>query len=152
MMTRAVLIFAGIGTLAVMEIQTPPRAKSAVSEPPALSVVEVRESDRTLPKEDRLVIFSAKPDQPASSFGAISSPNVAASISKQAPHILDQPTSVVKEKKAVVLGAKPTPTSPRPKAGWKDEPPKLSTETEPCRSNAFDGLLKALDLPRRCKT
>ncbi len=151
MMMRAALILAGIGILVVMEIQTSPRTKNAVSEPPALSIPALSRSDGALPKGDRLEISSAEPVQPVSFVGIIP-PNEIAVVSKQAPHIGNQPRRVVQEKKGVVLRAKPRLKRPKPKLVAKTESSKVSIETKLCLTNAFDGLLKALNVPNGCET
>jgi hypothetical protein len=151
MMMRAALILAGIGTLAVMEIQTPPRAKSVVSDPLPLSI-ERSESNRTLSKEDRLEFFSAKPVQPVSSSEGVISPSVAAIVSKQSPDILSQLKRVANEKKGVALRTKLRPKLLKPKAFAKTNRPKVFVESKSCRPKAFNGLLIALDLPCGCET
>lgn len=69
---KAALILVGLGTLAVMELETSPRMTKPVNEPPVQAPVGLHASRDTLTTADRLEIphmqFEA-PRQPADSRG-----------------------------------------------------------------------------------
>src|SRR5262249_10338292 len=66
---RVALILVGLGTLAVMQLETPPRTTKRVNEPPAQATVELRASHDTLTTADRLEIphMQSGTPQPVSS-------------------------------------------------------------------------------------
>lgn len=73
---RAALLV-GLGTLAVMELETTPRTTKPVNEPPAQATLELRASHDTLTAADRLEIphMVEAPPQPVSSSELMSPPD-----------------------------------------------------------------------------
>jgi hypothetical protein len=68
---RVALVLVGLGTLAVMELETPPRTTKPVKEPPAQEFVGLRASYDRLTPADRLesphMQFEAPPQRASSS-------------------------------------------------------------------------------------
>jgi hypothetical protein len=156
-MMRAALILVGLSTLAIMELETPPRTTKAASEPLARSTtVGMSDSRGTLTKTDRLEIPVLQYDALAqqSSFEPIAQPDVTPIIPKQVTNITSQHKPGANEKKVVVVKPKPRPKHQESKKAAKTDRPKATTEIKikPCRPNAFDGLLKALNLSPGCET
>ena len=90
-MMRAALILVGLGTLAIIELETPPRTTKAPREPLAQITVGISESRDILIKADRLEIPYVQyeaPTQPISSFERIPPPDVTAIIPQEAPIII----------------------------------------------------------------
>jgi hypothetical protein len=154
-MMRAVLILVGLSTLAIMELETPPRTTKVTREPIAQSTVGISESRGTLTMADRLEIRYLQydaPVQPISTFERMTPSDVTAIIPQQAPNIIDPHRRGAKEKKVVVVKPKPRPKHPELKKPAKTDWAKATIEIKPCRPNAFDGLLKALNLAPGCET
>ena len=154
-MLRAALILVGLSTLAIMELETPPRTTKTASEPLAQSTVGMSESRGTLTKADRLEIPYAKnepPAQPISSVEPMTPPDVTPIIPQQASNKIDQHRRGANEKKVVVAKPKPRPKHPESKKAAKTDRSKATIEIKSCRPNAFDGLLKALDIAPGCET
>jgi hypothetical protein len=155
-MMRAALIVVGLSTLAIMEFETPPRTTKAASEPLAQSTVGMSDSRSTLTKTDRLEIPFKQYDAIAqpSSFGPITQPDMTPIIPQQVTNTINEHKPGVNENKVVVLRPKPWPKHQESKKAPKTDRPKATTEIriKPCRSNAFDNLLKALNLSSGCET
>jgi hypothetical protein len=155
-MMRAALIVVGLSTLAIMELETPPRTTKAASEQLAQSTtVGMSESRGTLTKTDRLEIPFEQYNviaQP-SSFEPITQPDMTPVIPQWVTKKTNEHKPGANEKKVVVVRPKPRPKHQEKKAAKTDRP-KATTEIKikPCRSNAFDGLLKALNLSSGCET
>ena len=154
-MMRAALIVVGLSTLAIMELETPPRTTKAAVEPLAQSTaVGMSDSRGTLTKTDRLEI-------PFLQYDAIAQPSSFEPITQPAPIIPQHVTNTTNEhkpganeKKVVVVRPKPRPKHQESKKAAETDRPKVTTEikNKPCRSNAFEGLLKALNLSSGCET
>jgi hypothetical protein len=180
-MMRAALIVVGLGTLVAMELDAPPRNTKpvntkAVDEPLAQSTVGLSASRDTLTKADLLDIPYVQyeaPVQPISPVERMPPPAPTAVVPQEsppqkAPKIIDQHGRSARAKKVAVMLPKPRPehTASRKtamktakitekKTGNKTantERSKVITEVKSCRPNAFDSLLKALNLSPRCET
>ena len=143
---RVALFLIGLGTLAVMELEAPPRITDPVNEPLALATVGLRPSHDTLTKADRLDIpqFEASP-QPLSSSELTHPPDHIAIVARAHSEIVEQKGNA-SGKSAIML------PRPRPRQGAGASSAKPVVEARPCPSGAFDGLLKALNLQTRCQT
>jgi hypothetical protein len=148
---RAALILVGVGTLALMELEAPPRATKPVSEPSAGSGV----SRDTLTTADRLEIPHMQheaPVQPNSSSEPKSPPDQAAITAREPPKIVAQQKRGANAEKLTVVLPRPRPKHGISKATANPGPSKPIVEVKSCRPNAFDGLLKALNLSGGCET
>jgi hypothetical protein len=150
-MMRAALIVVGLGTLVAMEFEGPPRTRKAVNEPLAQSTVGINASRDTLTTADRLEIPYMQLEAPAlpiSSVERTTSPDPTAVIPQEAPKIVDQH----RRGAVVVMLPKPRPKHIASKKAANTERSKVTIEVKSCRSNAFDSLLKALNLSPACET
>ena len=181
-MMRAALILVGVGSLAAMEFQTPPRVAKAVNQPLTQSTVGVGDSQDTLAKADRLEIpyfQNELPTQPISFVArmppADSAPVISKTpvVSKEASKIVSGNRRDAKTKKVASVLPKPRPkipdSKPRPKTRPETRPKTTDSKTtdsktvantsrskapmdvKPCRPNAFDSFLKALNLSSGCE-
>ncbi|MBO4226144.1 hypothetical protein [Bradyrhizobium neotropicale] len=172
---RAALILVGLGTLAVMEIQTPPRATKSVATELAQPTLSFAAPGDTLTAADRLEIphvqQQASPQQ-IFSPEPIAPPVQSAAVAREAAPIIEQPERAVPAAKPAVVLPKPRPKDlskdlPKdpPKHLPKDLPKheiakatakttrsKPAAEAKSCQPGAFDGLFKALSLPLGCQT
>ena len=160
---RIGIIVVGLGALTAMELGTPSRTKTNVPDRFEQLAVDVSALSDTLETADRLEAHRLQheiPVQPITTVEPIPTPS--------------DPTAIIREEdssaagrgtndqKDVVRKLKPkpkyaTPSKPRPKLtnsnkAAKTERLKTVVELKPCRPNAFDGLLQALNLPSRCQT
>ncbi|WP_246767564.1 hypothetical protein [Bradyrhizobium sp. CCBAU 53340] len=142
------LILAGLGTLAVMELETPQRAIMPVNAPPAQATVGPRD---TLTTADRLKIphMLQAPPQPISSSEVVPLPDQTAVVTQETSKIIKQKPSAPGRISAVVL---PRPRVEHGKATAKLNRVKPVTEVKPCPSGVFDGVFRALNLSTRCQT
>ncbi len=171
-MMRAALILVGVGSLAAMEFQTPPRVAKAVNQPLTQSTVGVGDSQDTLAKADRLEIpyfQNELPTQPISFVArmppADSAPVISKTpvVSKEASKIVSGNRRDAKTKKVAFVGPKLRPKIPDSKPGPKTTKTtdsktvantyrsKAPMDVKPCRPNAFDSFLKALNLSSGCE-
>ena len=163
-MMRMGLIVVGLGTLAVMELGTPARTKTSAPDPFEQLLVDVNTSRDTLKTTDRLEFITCGMRRRFSRFRQ----------SNQHGHRMWQPSfpndsSSVEnhhrgagEKKDVVRKPKPKPknadgSKPRSKPtssgkATNTDRSKAVVELKPCRPNAFDSLLQALNLSSRCQS
>jgi hypothetical protein len=157
---RAALILVGLGTLAVMEIQTPPRAPKSV-ETPLLAQATLRfiASSDTLTAADRDEIPHAR--QQPSARQIFSPEPIVPPV--QSAAVVPEPAPVVEQPERAALVGKPAVVLPKPrpkqlrrhqiaKATAKTTRSKPTVETKSCQPGAFDGLFKALSLPLGCQT
>lgn len=177
---RAALILVGLGTLAVMESQTPPRVTKPVDARFVQTTLAFAASGDTLTTADRLEL--PHPQQQASTQQIFSpepivppvQPTVATAQEPQS--VVEQPArAVAAEKPAVVLpkarprdlakdltkdltknlakdSPKPPPRHQIAKEAAKTTRSKPVVEAKSCQPGAFDGLFKALSLPLGCQT
>jgi hypothetical protein len=168
-MMRAALILVGVGSLVAMELRTPPRVAKAVNRPLTQSTVGVGDSQDTLAKADRLEIpyfQNELPTQPISFVArmppADSAPVISKTpvVSKEASKIVSGNRRDAKTKKVAFAGPKPRPKIPDSKSRPKTTDTKAVANTsrskapmdvKPCRPNAFDSFLKALNLSSDCE-
>jgi hypothetical protein len=161
-MMRIGLIVVGLCTLTIMELGTPARTKTSAPDPFEQLAVDVSVSRDTLEKADRLETHYLQHEvlvQPISLVEPAPSPDVTAIIPEEDSNIVGRGTN---DKKEVVRKPKPkpkytTPNKPRPKLTNSNKAPKTErskamVEVKPCRPNAFDSLLQALNFSSRCQT
>jgi hypothetical protein len=179
---RAALILVGLGALAVMEIQTPPRATKPVDAPLARTVGFAISGD-TLTAADRLELPHTQQQASAQQIFSpepIAPPVQPAAAAPEPAPIVEQPERAVPAAKPAVIMPKPRPKrlakdlpkdlpknlpKDRAKDVSKDLPKhqiakatakttrsKPIVEARPCQPGAFDGLFKALSLPLGCQT
>ena len=161
-MLRAILVVAGVGTLVAIELATPPRTANAVNEPVVAQPASgVRDPPDTLTKVDRLAIsyFQNELSTQQMSFVERMPPaNATPIIPKEAPKLVNGSRHNAKIKKLAAVHLKPKPDSkPRPKTtdsktATNTDRSKAFLDAMSCRPNAFDGLLKALNLSSGCQT
>ncbi|WP_271671520.1 hypothetical protein [Bradyrhizobium sp. CCBAU 51627] len=141
-------MLAGLGTLAVMELDTSPRAIKPVNALPAHAAVGPHD---TLTTADRLEIphmLQAQP-QPMSSNEVVHLPNQTAIVVQQTSKIIEQKRSARERKSAVAL---PKPRVERGTATAKLNLIRPVAEVKPCPSGVFEGLFRVLNLSTRCQT
>jgi hypothetical protein len=168
---RTALILVGLGTLAVMEIQSPPRATKPVDTPFAQTTLGFVASGDTLTAADRSEIPHVQPQAPAQQIFSpepIAPPVQPATAAPEPAPIVEQPERAVSAGKPAVVLPKPRPMQlpkdlpkdlpkQRPKhqiakATAKTTRSKPTVEAKSCQPGAFDGLFKALSLPLGCQT
>ena len=176
-MLRATFILVGVGSLVAMELGTPPRIAKAVNQPLTQSTVGAADSRDTLAKADRLEIPYFQNElstQPISFAEQMPPADSAPVISQETGKIASGKRHDARTRKVAFVHPKPTPkipdSRPRPKtADSKTADPKITDskttasktvantirskapmDIKPCRPNAFDGFLKALNLPSGC--
>jgi hypothetical protein len=145
---RVALILAGLGTLAVAELETPPRAMKPVLAPPAQAIVGPRD---TLTAADRLEIphMLQPPPQPISSTELVPPPDQAAIVAQKTSMISEQKRSAPERKSAEPL---PRNRVERGKATAKLNRVKPAAEVKSCPSGVLDRLFQAVSLSTRCQT
>lgn len=148
---RVALFLIGFGTLAVMELEAPPRIREPVNEPPALATVGLRPSHDTLTKADRLETPQLQaPPQPLSSSELKNPPDHITIVAPAHSKIIEQKGNA--SGKSAIMLPRPRPRHGMSKASAGASRAKPIAEAKPCLSGAFDGLLKALNLQTRCQT
>jgi hypothetical protein len=161
-MMRMGLIVVGLSTLAVVgELGTPSHTKTSSPHPFEQLTVEVGLSQDTLETADRLEIYHLQHEEPLHPVSPVEltpSPDVTALVSGDSSTV----GLGANDKKGVVRKPKPRPkytepNKPRPKRTNANKDPKTEgskaiVEVKPCRPNAFDSLLQALNLSSRCQT
>ena len=162
-MMRAALILVGVGLLVAMEIGTPPRVAKAVDQPLTQSTVGVGDSRDTLTKADRLEIpyfQNELPTQPISFVQRMPPADSTPVISKEASKIVSGNRHDAKTKKVAFVrpklrskipDSKPRPKTTDSKTVANTNRSKAPMDVKPCRPNAFDSFLKALNLPSGCE-
>jgi hypothetical protein len=164
-MMRAALILVGVGSLFAMERGTPPRVAKAADQPPSQSTVGVSDPRDTL-KADRLEIpyfQNELPTQPIS-FELTPPADSTPVISKEAGKIVSGNRHDAENKKVAVVRPKPRPKIPDSQPRPNTRPTTTDSNTvattyrsnapmdvTPCRPNAFDRFLKALNLRSGCE-
>lgn len=162
---RAALILVGVGSLFAMERGTPPRVAKAVDQPPTQSTVGVGDSRDTL-QADRLEISyfqNELPIQPIS-FELTPPADSTPVISKEASKVVSGDRHDAETRKIAFVRPKPRPKFPDSKPRPNTRPtttdsntvantyrPKAPMDVAPCRPNAFDRFLKALNLRSGCE-
>ena len=163
---RAALILVGVGSLFAMERGTPPRVAKAVDQPLTQPTLGVTDSRDTLAKAGRLEIRyfqNELPTQPIS-FELTPPADSTPVISKEASKIVSGNRHDAETKKIAFLRPKPRPKIPDSKPRPNTRPTTTDSNTvattyrsnapmdvTPCRPNAFDRFLKALNLRSGCE-
>ena len=164
---RMGLVVVGLGILTVMELGTPSRTTGTAPDSFEQIKFDAGLSSDTLKKADRLETHHLQlqvPAEPISPVAPTMPPDVTA-LAPEEPNAVGRgpngKTDVVRK-----LNPKPQPqpkpkqttahkTQPKPtnssKAAKTDQS-KATVEVKPCRPNAFDSLLQALNLSSRCQT
>ena len=164
-MMRAALILVGVGSLFAIERGTPPRFAKAVDQPPTQSTVGVGDSRNTL-QADRLEIpyfQNELPTQPIS-FELTPPADSTPVISKEASKVVSGDRHDAETRKIAFVRPRPRPKIPDSKPRPNTRPtttdsntvantnrPKGPMDVAPCRPNAFDRFLKALNLRSGCE-
>jgi hypothetical protein len=164
-MMRAAVILVGVGSLFAMERGTPPRVAKAVDQPATQSTVAISDSRDTL-RADRLEISyfqNELPTQPIS-FELTRPADSTPVISKEVGRIVSGNQHDTKTEKVAVVRPKPIPKIPDSKPRPNTRPTTTDTNTvattyrwkpamdvTPCRPNAFDRFLNALNLRSGCE-
>jgi hypothetical protein len=161
-MMRAALILVGVGSLFAMERGTPPRVAKAVDQPPIQSTVGVSDSRDTSAKAGRLEIpyfQNELPTQPIS-FELTPPADSTPVSSKEASKIVSGNRHDAETRKIAFVRPKPRPKIPdsKPRPTTTDSNTVANTyrsnapmDVTPCRPNAFDSFLEALNLRSGCK-
>src|SRR4051812_33240120 len=162
-MMRAALIVVSVGSLVAMELGTPPRIAKAVNQPLTQSIVGVRDSRDTLMNADRIEIPYFQNElrtQPLSFVERMSPANSTPVVSKDASKIASGNRHEAKIKKLAfvrpklrpkIAESKPRPETTASKTVANTYRSKAPMDVKPCRPNAFDSFLKALNLPSGCE-
>jgi hypothetical protein len=165
-MMRAALILVGVGSLFAMERGTPPRVAKAVDQPLTQPTLGVTDSRDTLAKAGRLEIRyfqNELPTQPIS-FELTPPADSTPVISKEASKIVSGNRHDAETRKIAFLRPKPRPKIPDSKPRPNTRPTATDSNTvadtyrskapmdvTPCRPDAFDRFLKALNLRSGCE-
>src|SRR5882757_9680792 len=155
-MMRAALILVGVGSLFAMERGTPLRVAKAVDQPPTQSTVGVSDSRDTLPA-GRLEIPYFQNELPTLpiSFELTPPADSTPVISKEASKVVSGDRHDAETRKIAFVRPKPRPNI-RPATADSNTVantyrPKAPMDVAPCRPNAFDRFLKALNLRSGCE-
>jgi hypothetical protein len=161
-MMRAGLIVVGLSALTIMELGTPRRTKTSAPDRFEQLTIDVSVTGDTLETADRREIHRLQheaPVQPISSVEPTPPPDATAITSEKDPITVGSATGGQKHIAAKLRPRpkytepdKPRPQSTNPNKAARMARPKPIGEARPCRPNAFDGLLQALNLPSRCQT
>jgi hypothetical protein len=145
---RVALILAGLGTLAVAELETPPRAMKPAIAPPAQAIVGPRD---TLTTADRLEIphMLQPAPQPISSAELVPLPDQAEVVAQTTSKISEPQRSARERKYAEPL---PRNRGERGKATAKLNRVKPAAEVKSCPSGVLDRLFRAVSQSTRCQT
>ena len=154
---RMGLIVVGLGTLTVVELGTPSRPKTGATDPFDQLTIDVSVSPDTLETADRLEMHHLQHEAPLQPVSPVEiPPDVTALVPRNSSAVeLDANKDAVRK-----LKPKPKNTdsnNPRPNRTSSNKAPKTErlkaiVEVKPCRPNALDSLLQALNLSSRCQT
>ena len=158
-MMRMGLIVVGLGTLTVMELGTPSRTKTSATDPFDQLTIDVSVSPDTLETADRLEMHNLQHEAPLQLVSPVESPLDVTALVPRNSNALELGAN---NKKDVVRKLKPKPKNTdsnklRPDRTNSNKAPKTErskaiVEVKPCRPNALDSLLQALNLSSRCQT
>jgi hypothetical protein len=161
-MMRVILIVVGVSALTIMALGTPPRTKTSAPDRFEQLAVDASVSGDTLQTADRHQIHHLQHEAPVQpiSFVEPTPPSAGTAINpKKDSSTVGNGTD---DKKHVVRKPKPgprhtEPNEPKPKPANSNKAvgmvrSKAMVEVKPCRPNAFDSLLQALNLSSRCQT
>jgi hypothetical protein len=161
-MMRVILIVVGVSALTIMALGTPPRTKTSAPDRFEQLAVDASVSGDTLQTADRHEIHHLQHEAPVQpiSFVEPTPPSDRTAINPKK----DSSTvgSGTDDKKNVVRKPRPgpkytEPNGPKPKPANSNKAvgmvrSKAMVGVKPCRPNAFDSLLHALNLSSRCQT
>lgn len=147
---RVALILAGLGTLAVMELETPPRTTKPVSAPPAQATVGAHDTLTTADRREIPHMLEAPP-QPISPSDVMPPPDPTAIDAQEPAKVIEYERSARGGKSAVML-PRPRPEQRILKTTARLNRAKPFAEVKPCPSGVFDRLFRALNLSTRCQT
>ena len=154
-------IVVGLGALTVMDLGTPSHTKTSVPDPFAQLTFDASALGDTLETADRREVHHLQREtavQPIVATESMPPPDRTALIPEEDSSAVERATN---DQKDVVRKQNPqpkyaTPNKPRPKLTNSNKAPKTERSKAvaelPCRPNAFDGLLQALNLSSRCQT
>ena len=158
-MMRMGLNVVGLGTLTVMELGTPSRTKTSATDPFDQLTIDVSVSPDTLETADRPEMHHLQHEAPLQPVSPVESPP---DVTALVPRNSSAFELGAKNKKDVFRKLKPKPKNtdsnkPRPNRTNSNKAPKTErskaiVEVNPCRPNALDSLLQALNLSSRCQT
>lgn len=162
-MMRAGLLVVGLSALTIMELGTPRRTKTSAPDRFEQLTIGVSVSGDTLETADRREVHRLQheaPVQPISSVEPTPPPDATAALTPEKdPGTVGSATGGKKPVAGKLRPGskytepdKPKPQSTNPNKAARVARPKPMGEARPCRPNAFDGLLQALNLPARCQT
>jgi hypothetical protein len=154
-MMRAALILAGAGTLAAIELGTPPRTTKAVNEPLTQSTIGTSNSRDTLTKADRLDIAHIPNDGPTQPISSVerAPPANPTPGSQEALKILNRHWHDPSTKKSAAVSPGRRIKSEEPKKSRNVDGAKATVDLRRCRRpEGFAGLLRALNLSSGCDT
>lgn len=157
---RAGLLVVGLGALTIMELGTPRRTKTSAPDRFEQLTIDISAPGDTLEAADRRDAHFLQHEasvQPSPSV--VPTPPPTALTPGKNPGTVGTGTG---DKKPVVRKLRPTsssaesdksrPRSTNPNTAARTARPKPTVEARPCRPNAFDSLLQALNLSSRCQT
>jgi hypothetical protein len=161
-MMRVILIVVGVSALTIMQLGTPPRTKTSAPDRFEQLAVDASVSGDTLQTADRREIHRLQHEAPVQPISFIEptprSDGTAISSKKDSSTVgngTDNKKNVVRKPRP---GPKHTePNEPKPKPANSNKAVRLvrskpMVDVKPCRPNAFDSLLQALNLSSRCQT
>ena len=158
-MMRMGLIAVGLSTLIVMELGTPSSTKTSAPDPFDQLTINVSVSPDTLETADRLETHHLQHKVPFQAISPVEAPPQPPAVTDSVQEDSSTAGLSANDEKDVVKMPKPRPkyTDSRPKHPNSNKSPKTErskaiVEIKQCRSNALDGLLKALNLSSRCQT
>lgn len=130
---RVALILVGLGTLAAMEFETPPRTTKPVNEPPAQVTVGLRASNNTLTTADRLEIphMQFEAPQPVSSSEPMPPADQTAIVAPEPSKIIEQHKRSASGGSSVVILPRPRPRQGTSKATTSAQPHQTGREGLP---------------------
>jgi hypothetical protein len=161
-MMRVILIVVSLSALTIVGLGTPPRTNTSAPDRFEQLAVDASLSGDTLQTADRHEIHRLQHEAPVQpiSFVEPTPPSAGTAINpKKDSSTVGNGTD---DKKHVVRKPKPgprhtEPNEPKPKPANSNKAvgmvrSKAMVEVKPCRPNAFDSLLQALNLSSRCQT
>jgi hypothetical protein len=149
MLLLGLLIPLTVGTLAAMELRSPPSTAVTVVQPLAETTAGISDSQGALAKADRLEVTYTNSETPAQP-GLVDeriSPSEATTIgSPEVPRMINRHRHDPKTKRvAAAVFPRSKPKAVNIKQTAIRDRSKVASDTEPCRLSAFGGLRKALN-------
>lgn len=159
---RAGLIVVGLSALTIMELGTPRRTKTSAPDRFEQLTIGISVSGDTLETADRREVHrlqheapvqpisSVEPTPPQDATAALTPENNPGTVGSTGGN--KQVAGKLRPGPKYAEPDKPRQQSTNPNKAARMARPKPMGEARPCRPNAFDGLLQALNLPSRCQT